>query len=255
MLITDVRAHHISIPYSRGGEFPARRFRNCGAGYHTGRGFDRGAYHRLGRCLRLVCPWNNPLCGQRNDCATGPRSAVPDAAGIPAFIEQIQRNLHLFGRYGVTVCDIGARHRAVGSRRARRGRAVAQSDRRNEAHTDSGLCQPAADRHAGTGGWRMRGRSAAGLHRDQAARDHRAPSLCRAESDRRWRPVDGRFELPDGRTHRDRIRAFLRDASPMFLEEPVWPPEDFATLAEVRTKGGLNTRRARTPARCINSAR
>ena len=26
----------------------------------------------------------------------------------------------------------------------------------------------------------------------------------------------------------------------MFLEEPVWPPEDFATLAEVRTKGGLN---------------
>ena len=31
-----------------------------------------------------------------------------------------------------------------------------------------------------------------------------------------------------------------RDAAPMFLEEPVWPPEDFATLAEVRAKGGLN---------------
>jgi L-alanine-DL-glutamate epimerase-like enolase superfamily enzyme len=30
------------------------------------------------------------------------------------------------------------------------------------------------------------------------------------------------------------------DAAPMFIEEPVWPPEDFATLAEVRTKGGLN---------------
>ena len=30
-----------------------------------------------------------------------------------------------------------------------------------------------------------------------------------------------------------------RDAKPLFLEEPVWPPEDFATLAEVRTKGGL----------------
>jgi L-alanine-DL-glutamate epimerase-like enolase superfamily enzyme len=25
----------------------------------------------------------------------------------------------------------------------------------------------------------------------------------------------------------------------MFLEEPVWPPEDFAALAEVRRKGGL----------------
>ena len=31
-----------------------------------------------------------------------------------------------------------------------------------------------------------------------------------------------------------------RDAAPMFLEEPVWPPEDFVTLAEVRSKGGLN---------------
>jgi L-alanine-DL-glutamate epimerase-like enolase superfamily enzyme len=30
-----------------------------------------------------------------------------------------------------------------------------------------------------------------------------------------------------------------REAAPMFLEEPVWPPEDFATLARVRTEGGL----------------
>jgi L-alanine-DL-glutamate epimerase-like enolase superfamily enzyme len=36
--------------------------------------------------------------------------------------------------------------------------------------------------------------------------------------------------------------AFAKDchtAAPLFLEEPVWPPEDFATLAEVRIKGGL----------------
>jgi L-alanine-DL-glutamate epimerase-like enolase superfamily enzyme len=31
-----------------------------------------------------------------------------------------------------------------------------------------------------------------------------------------------------------------RAAQPMFLEEPVWPPEDFATLAEVRARGGLD---------------
>jgi L-alanine-DL-glutamate epimerase-like enolase superfamily enzyme len=31
-----------------------------------------------------------------------------------------------------------------------------------------------------------------------------------------------------------------RDAAPMFLEEPVWPPEDFSTLAEVRKQGGLD---------------
>ena len=33
---------------------------------------------------------------------------VPDAAGIPAFMEQIQRNLHLFGRYGITMFAISA---------------------------------------------------------------------------------------------------------------------------------------------------
>src|SRR5207244_11327471 len=31
---------------------------------------------------------------------------VPDAAGIPAFMERIQRNLHLFGRYGITMFAI-----------------------------------------------------------------------------------------------------------------------------------------------------
>ena len=31
---------------------------------------------------------------------------VPDAAGIPAFMESIQRNLHLFGRYGITMFAI-----------------------------------------------------------------------------------------------------------------------------------------------------
>ena len=28
---------------------------------------------------------------------------VPDAAGIPAVMERVQRNLHLFGRYGITM--------------------------------------------------------------------------------------------------------------------------------------------------------
>src|SRR6476620_6101633 len=33
---------------------------------------------------------------------------VPDAADIPAFMEHIQRNLHLFGRYGITMFAISA---------------------------------------------------------------------------------------------------------------------------------------------------
>ena len=31
-----------------------------------------------------------------------------------------------------------------------------------------------------------------------------------------------------------------RAAAPLFLEEPVWPPEDFAALAKVRANGGLD---------------
>jgi L-alanine-DL-glutamate epimerase-like enolase superfamily enzyme len=46
-----------------------------------------------------------------------------------------------------------------------------------------------------------------------------------------------------------------RDAAPMFIEEPVWPPEDFATLAEVRPRRARALRRARMPARCISSGR
>src|SRR5258708_26322063 len=31
---------------------------------------------------------------------------APDAEGIPAFMDRIQRNLHLFGRYGITMFAI-----------------------------------------------------------------------------------------------------------------------------------------------------
>ena len=46
------------------------------------------------------------------------------------------------------------------------------------------------------------------------------------------------------------------EAAPMFLEEPVWPPEDFATLAEVlKPKAASTLQPERMPARPINSGR
>ena len=72
---------------------------------------------------------------------------VPDAAGIPAFMEQVQRNLHLFGRYGITMFAISALDIALWDLAAQgEGRADTQADRRRQADADSGLCQPAADR-------------------------------------------------------------------------------------------------------------
>ena len=95
---------------------------------------------------------------------------VPDAAGIPAFMEQIQRNLHLFGRYGITMFAISALDIALWDLAAQsEGRAAAPADRRGEAHADSRLCQPAADRQTRPDRERMRDRAAAGLQGDQTA--------------------------------------------------------------------------------------
>jgi L-alanine-DL-glutamate epimerase-like enolase superfamily enzyme len=60
-----------------------------------------------------------------NDRAAGTRPEVPDAAGIPAFMEQIQRNLHLFGRYGITMFAISALDIALWDLLQGEGRAAA----------------------------------------------------------------------------------------------------------------------------------
>ena len=95
---------------------------------------------------------------------------VPDAAGIPAFMEQIQRNLHLFGRYGITMFAISALDIALWDLAARaKGVPLHRLLGDAEARKDSGLCQPAADRRAGQGRGRMRNRPETRLWRDQAA--------------------------------------------------------------------------------------
>ena len=107
MKITDVRAHHIRIPYDAG----AASFRQGASAISaldmvlvevstdaglTGWG-DAFAYV----CPRTTCAAVNEMIAPQ---ARG--QEVPDAAGIPVFMEQIQRNLHLFGRYGITMFAI-----------------------------------------------------------------------------------------------------------------------------------------------------
>src|SRR3981189_2707793 len=107
MLITNVRAHHVRIPYDAG----VASFRqgasaiaaldmilvevSTDAGM-TGWG-DAFGYVSAGTTAMAVEEMNAPQAlGQE----------VPDADGIPAFMERIQRNLHLFGRYGITMFAI-----------------------------------------------------------------------------------------------------------------------------------------------------
>jgi L-alanine-DL-glutamate epimerase-like enolase superfamily enzyme len=85
MLITDVRAHHIRIPYDSG----VASFRHG---------------------VAATAAVDIVLVEVSTDTGiTGPQVrglTVPDAAGIAPFMEQIQRKLHLFGRYGITMFAI-----------------------------------------------------------------------------------------------------------------------------------------------------
>ena len=133
---------------------------------------------------------------------------VPDAAGIPALMEQIQRNLHLFGRYGITMFAISGLDIALWDLAAKRaGRAAAPPARRAaSARTFRPMraCCGSARPTASPANARRRSRSAM------------APSSCTRPRRRRCFPrgrrsarhsADGRHELPAGRRAGDRICA------------------------------------------------
>ena len=152
MLITDVRAHHIRIPYDAG----VASFRQGASAIAALEivmvevSTDAGITG-WGDAFAYVCPRTTYTAIEEMIAPQAQGLEVPDAAGIPAFMEQIQRNLHLFGRYGITMFAISALDIALWDLAAQgEGRAAASADRRGEAHADSRLCEPAADRQART---------------------------------------------------------------------------------------------------------
>ena len=119
MKITDVRAHHIRIPYDAG----VASFRQ-GASAIAALDMvlvevstDAGLTG-WGDAFAYVCPRTTRTAVEEMIAPQARGQEVPDAAGIPAFMEQIQRNLHLFGRYGITMFAISGLDIAlVGPRR------------------------------------------------------------------------------------------------------------------------------------------
>src|SRR6266852_2687742 len=103
MKITDVRAHHIRIPYDAG---PAS-FRQ---GASAISGLDMivvevttdGGLTGWGDAFAYVCPRTTVTAIDEMIAPQARGLEVPDAEGIPDFMDRIQRNLHLFGRYGIT---------------------------------------------------------------------------------------------------------------------------------------------------------
>src|SRR3954469_19362643 len=242
MKITDVRAHHIRIPYDAG----VASFRQ-GASAITALDMvmvevttDAGLTG-WGDAFAYVCPRTTRSAVEEMIAPQARGLEVPDAAGIPAVMEQIQRNLHLFGRYGITMFaisgldialwDLAARvkgvplHRLIGVSKRRQIPAYASLLRIGTPELVAGECETAL----------RRGYTAIKLH------ETTAPTVFAArEALGVGVPLMVDMNCAMNGTEATAFAHACRATAPMFLEEPVWPPEDFATLAEVRTKGGVD---------------
>ena len=211
MLITDVRAHHVRIPYDAGvasfkqGASAIAALDIVLVEVSTDKGLTG-----WGDAWGYVCPQTTSAAIAEMIAPQARGLEAPDASGISAFMERIQRNLHLFGRYGVTMFamsgldialwDLAARakgeplHRLIGERKRPRIPAYASLLRIGDPDLVASECDDSA---------------APRLSGDQTARDDGARCGRGATGDRRRNAADGRHELPDGRSRRDRVRSRL----------------------------------------------
>ena len=137
MLITDVRAHHVRIPYDAGvASFKQGASAIAALDIVLVEVSTDAGLTGWGDAWGYVCPQTTATAIEEMIAPQARGLEVPDAAGIPAFMERIQRNLHLFGRYGITMFaisgldialwDLAARakgeplHRLIGARKRAR---------------------------------------------------------------------------------------------------------------------------------------
>ena len=194
-----------------------------------------------GDAFAYVCPRSSYTAIEEMIAPQAQGLQVPDAAGIPAFMEQIQRNLHLFGRYGITMFAISALdialwdlagkakgvplHRLIGGAKRTRIPAYASLLRIGKPELIASECETVL----------RQGYKAIKLHETTTPAVFAARQAIGAGI-----PLMVDMNCPLNGEAAIAFAQSCRDAAPMFIEEPVWPPEDFATLADVRTKGGLN---------------
>jgi L-alanine-DL-glutamate epimerase-like enolase superfamily enzyme len=242
MKITDVKAHQIRIPYDAG----VASFRQ-GASAISGLDMvivevstDAGITG-WGDAFSYICPRTTCTAIDEMVAPQARGLDVPDALGIPAFMEQIQRNLHLFGRYGITMFaisgldialwDIAGKtrglplHRLIGGARREKIPAYASLLRIGKPEAIAGECRAA--RRLGYSAIKLHETTLPAVFAAREALGDGVPLMIDMNC-----PLDGPSAIA--------FALACREAKPTFLEEPVWPPEDFATLAEVRSKGGLD---------------
>lgn len=242
MLITKVRAHHIRIPYDAG----VATFRQGGSAISAldmilvEVSTDAGLTG-WGDAFGYVSPKTTAMAVEEMIAAQAQGQEVPDADGIPAFMERIQRNLHLFGRYGITMFAISGLdialwdlagkvkgvplHHLIGAQKRARIPAYASLLRIGTPNAVAGECAAAV----------RRGYTAIKLHETTTPAVFAARQAIGAGI-----PLMVDMNCP---LNGEEAIAFAQACGPAalkWLEEPVWPPEDFATLAEVRDNGGVD---------------
>jgi L-alanine-DL-glutamate epimerase-like enolase superfamily enzyme len=241
MRITDVKAHHVRIPYDAG----VASFKQGAAAISAVElvlvevSTDAGVTG-WGDAFSYVCPRTAFAAIGELIAPQARGQEVPGTAGIPAFVDRIQRNLHLFGRYGITMFAISALdialwdlaakakgeplYRLIGDRQRARIPAYASLLRIGDPSLVARECETVV----------QRGYGAVKLHETTvapvvSARRAMGPAI----------PLMVDMNCPMTGTEAIAFAQACREAAPLFLEEPVWPPEDFRTLADVREKGGL----------------
>jgi L-alanine-DL-glutamate epimerase-like enolase superfamily enzyme len=241
MLIEDVRAHHVRIPYDAGvASFKQGASSIAAIDIVLVEVTTDSGLKGWGDAWGYVCPQSTATAIHEMIAPQARGLEVPDATAIPAVMEQIQRNLHLFGRYGITMFamsgldialwDLAARirgeplHRLIGQVERPRLPAYASLLRIGNPDLVSSECESALRR--GYPAIKLHETTVTAVHSARRAIGPDIPLMVDMNC-----PMDGPTAIAFARD--------CRDAAPLFLEEPVWPPEDFATLAQVRSNGGL----------------
>jgi L-alanine-DL-glutamate epimerase-like enolase superfamily enzyme len=123
MLITDVRAHHIRIPYDAGvASFKQGASAIAALDIVLVEVSTDAGLTGWGDAWGYVCPRSTATAVDEMIAPQARGHEAPDAAGIPSFMERIQRNLHpVRPVWHNDVRDLRSRHRLMGSRGAREG--------------------------------------------------------------------------------------------------------------------------------------
>lgn len=242
MLITNVRAHHVRIPYDAGvASFKQGASAIAAVDIVLVEVSTDAGLTGWGDAWGYVCPRTTSSAIDEMIAPQASGLEVPDAEGIPALMDRIQRNLHLFGRYGITMFaisgldialwDLAAKaegvplHRLIGSCKRSSIPAYASLLRIGDPTLVARECETAL-----RGGY-----TAIKLHETTVPAVFAARQAIGADI-----PLMVDMNCPMDGGGAIAFAQACRAAAPLFLEEPVWPPEDFATLAEVRATGGLD---------------